>query len=269
MRENAGPWTRVISILADAGSEHVNGLWSRLGHKSVRGPDSLASNMAEVTKQPVVGGDANRPDAPTAPMPTARATPLVDVGTDHCPNCGADLAVDQRYCVECGQRRGKPRYTLAGPEPVVPVAPPPTRSGGRFSPSLALLAGLGMLLLALGVGVLIGHSGNNTSGHQPVNVTVGGGLASNSGSGTANTATTGGTSSGTHHSSNSGKSAAKANKALPTAAKKVTAPKTLKKAAATASKHVTSTTGQSSIGSKCSGGAGCHHGKQTGVFFGG
>lgn len=225
--------------------------------------------MAEGTQQAVMGRHGS---GANVPAPTEPFSPIVDVASDRCPNCGADLAVDQRYCVECGARRGKPRYTLAAPEPVVPAAPVPTRSGAWFSPGAALLTGLAILLLALGVGVLIGHSGTNALGRQPVNVTVGAGSAAPSGS----SASTGGTAarrSSTAHKARSGAHAKSAShaaaKPLPAAARKVAAPKPLKKAAAIASKHVTSTTGQSSIGSTCSGGAGCHNGKQTGVFFGG
>src|ERR1700743_3780334 len=32
---------------------------------------------------------------------------------DRCGECGAEMAVDQRYCVECGNRRGPARFTLA------------------------------------------------------------------------------------------------------------------------------------------------------------
>src|ERR1700722_6408667 len=51
--------------------------------------------------------------------PPARETPsmLVGVPSDRCSSCGAELAVDQRYCVACGQRRGKPRFNLATPTP--------------------------------------------------------------------------------------------------------------------------------------------------------
>jgi hypothetical protein len=28
---------------------------------------------------------------------------------EQCPSCGAHMAIDQRYCLECGQRRGDPR----------------------------------------------------------------------------------------------------------------------------------------------------------------
>jgi len=222
--------------------------------------------MVEGANQAVVGKERN---GTSVPAPTEPLTPIVDVAADRCPSCGAELAVDQRYCVECGHRRGKPRYTLAAPERIVPAAAAPVRTGGRFSPGVALLTGLATLLLALGVGVLIGKSGNNTSGRQPVNVTVAGGAAAPSGSGASTAAGT--SSSGGAKSDRHAKSSLHAAKSQPAASKHIAAPtKKLQKAAATASKHVTSTTDQSSIGSKCSAGtAGCQNGKETGNFFGG
>jgi hypothetical protein len=95
-------------------------------------------------------------DAPTQQLG------LTAVG-DRCVACGAPLSSDQRYCVNCGERRNKPRFSLpeAAPAPEVattarrPSRRPRTSSGGT------LVAGVGTLLLAMGVGVLIGHT--NTS----------------------------------------------------------------------------------------------------------
>jgi hypothetical protein len=57
----------------------------------------------------------------------------------------------------------------------------------------ALIAGVGTLLLALGVGVLIGRSSNNTSAKTPaaqvVTVPVGGGSAGSAGTAGASTST--------------------------------------------------------------------------------
>jgi hypothetical protein len=75
------------------------------------------------------------------------------------------MAGDQRYCLQCGARRGDARVPyreiLAGqaPPPRTPIAAPPQQRGP--SSGLALLVGLVCLLLALGVGVLIGRSGND------------------------------------------------------------------------------------------------------------
>jgi SPOR domain len=91
-----------------------------------------------------------------------------------CANCGALLARDQRYCLECGTRRAGMGALLS--EPPDPRRPPTPPAAGRTlveqPPPLAepawrldagLLAGVGCLLLALLVGVLIGRSGDGDS----------------------------------------------------------------------------------------------------------
>jgi hypothetical protein len=90
---------------------------------------------------------------------------LAAVG-DRCVSCGAPLSSDQRYCVNCGERRSKPRFSL--PETAAPVSEvvattrrPPRRPRG--SAGGALVAGVGTLVLAMGVGVLIGRTGNRSA----------------------------------------------------------------------------------------------------------
>ncbi len=99
------------------------------------------------------------------------ASPPSPVGSpEPCRGCGAPLADDQRYCLECGERRtpmssvllGGPPATSAPPrEP--PSAPPGAAGadgdGGGRSSAVTVIAGVGVLLLAMGVGVLIGRSG--------------------------------------------------------------------------------------------------------------
>ncbi|MCL2770413.1 MAG: hypothetical protein FWD42_09955 [Solirubrobacterales bacterium] len=99
----------------------------------------------------------------------------VESGQERCVRCGAALASDQRYCVECGQRLGRARLPLMDSsvqerERPAASAPPPRR--WRASPTTALLAGVGTLLLAMGVGVLIGRSGQSkaTASNPPVQV---------------------------------------------------------------------------------------------------
>jgi hypothetical protein len=48
------------------------------------------------------------------------------------------------------------------------VAAPPKRPPRRLSPNAALIATIGTLLLAMGVGVLIGHSGSQSTATAPV-----------------------------------------------------------------------------------------------------
>jgi hypothetical protein len=72
-----------------------------------------------------------------------------------CSSCGAQLASDQRYCVECGQRVGPP---LALPyELPAPSAGPPSAGGKRVLrlPIPPEMAGL-FAALALGFGVVLG-----------------------------------------------------------------------------------------------------------------
>jgi hypothetical protein len=144
---------------------------------------------------------------------------------DSCPNCRARMAADQRYCLNCGHRRGEPRLPFmdavvfmetmnapggtAGPPP----PPPPAQSGGsagRWNANAALIAGVATLVLAIGVGFLIGRTGHENSNSQaqaPIKVIEvnGGGT-----SGTEEAATT----DGATETTNGGKAAneAKAGK---------------------------------------------------------
>lgn len=110
---------------------------------------------------------------------------------DNCPNCGASLAPDQRYCLACGHRRGDPRLPFMDavvfmesakrPAPVesaVAAAPAPDRRP-FISANASLVAGVATLILAIGVGVLIGRSGDsgssNAAAPAPQVITVGGG----------------------------------------------------------------------------------------------
>jgi hypothetical protein len=116
--------------------------------------------------------------------------PLTGAG-DNCPTCGASLAPDQRYCLSCGHRRGDPRLPFMdavvfmdaaqGPrKPPAAAAPPPASRDKRplMSANASLVAGVATLVLAIGVGVLIGRSGESGSNNvaaQPQIITVGGG----------------------------------------------------------------------------------------------
>jgi hypothetical protein len=102
-------------------------------------------------------------------------------GAEPCRRCGAPLADDQRYCLQCGERRVPVRSALlsgppASPPPSAPPFPPgtaPTEGPARGG-AVTVLAGVGVLLLAMGVGVLIGRSGaSSSSAGPPAVVTVG------------------------------------------------------------------------------------------------
>ncbi len=100
---------------------------------------------------------------------------------DTCATCGAPLAGDQRYCLECGERHVPMSSLLAGgsretPSPGAAVGPasappdstppggwpPAPPSGAPRSNAVTVIAGVGVLLLAMGVGVLIGRAGAGT-----------------------------------------------------------------------------------------------------------
>ena len=90
------------------------------------------------------------------------------------------MAADQLYCLECGARRSSMSSVLLGGPPRAetrsPAAAPPSAvtDGGmeharRRSDTLTVIAGVGVLMLAMGVGVLIGLSGGKASaGPAPV-----------------------------------------------------------------------------------------------------
>ncbi|HTA15857.1 MAG TPA: hypothetical protein VK781_13460 [Solirubrobacteraceae bacterium] len=104
--------------------------------------------------------------------------------TESCAQCSAPLADDQRYCLQCGE----PRPHVSGPlsakpatekpsqaPPLAPQSPsaPPGIAGAPASGrnnSLALIAGVGVLLLAMGVGVLIGRAGAGSAKAPPAQV---------------------------------------------------------------------------------------------------
>lgn len=92
---------------------------------------------------------------------------------DPCPGCGAAMAADQRYCLACGERRAEARLdyleVLRRPEPASPARASATVTHtDRQRANTTLVAGVGCLLLAMGVGVLIGTAGEAESATAPV-----------------------------------------------------------------------------------------------------
>lgn len=227
-------------------------------------------------QQPASGGSAPIPPTP----PTVQQAPAAPIqssavagSSDNCANCGAPLAVDQRYCLQCGQRRGDPRLPFMDAVVLMdavqrsqqPPPPPPSskkkRSGG-ISPNAALITGIGVLLLALGLGVLIGRSGNNETASAPQTpqvITVEGG----GGGGEEATASAGSGSSaagGGKAPKSKGENAAKAKEAETQAG----AEEVLKPAAG-----VKLPPAKVQPGGKCPpGSAGCKGEEFTGEFFG-
>jgi hypothetical protein len=107
-----------------------------------------------------------------------------------CRECGAPHAKDQRYCLACGAPLAGSGATVAfapvaGEHPSPPSSPPPhllagspagapagsppqnqafgAAGGHGASSAPTVIAGVGVLLLAMGVGVLIGRTGNSAS----------------------------------------------------------------------------------------------------------
>jgi hypothetical protein len=100
--------------------------------------------------------------------------PTLGAQGEPCASCGAPLAGDQRYCLECGARRAQARVPFrdilgaGGAPPTAPTGlPAPAPDGPPARSGLAFLAGLLCLLAALGVGVLIGNSGGDTTAAAP------------------------------------------------------------------------------------------------------
>jgi hypothetical protein len=125
----------------------------------------------------------------SADVASAEVHPSMISIREQCSACAAAMASDQRYCVECGQRRGAARVPLmdglTGRAREAPAARRAPRRP-RMSVDSTLIAGIGTLLLAMGVGVLIGRSSNNASPKSPrVQVTVAGGGAASSGATTS------------------------------------------------------------------------------------
>lgn len=185
-----------------------------------------------------------------------------------CTNCQAPLANDQRYCLNCGARRGKataPMHQTGAAAPAAVAVEHGAHGRPRMTSAATLVAGVATLLIAMGVGVLIGHYSATPAAQKSAGVQV---------------LTVGG--SGNTSASNP---SAPAQSSRPSAAGKASVkhqktvvvhltPKVQAKAAQAASKvfgtggngNLTSNPTQK-IGGSCSGGAGCQNGTFTGNFF--
>ena len=187
---------------------------------------------------------------------------------DRCTNCQAPFASDQRYCVTCGERRGKARFNFAAPAtpPPAPAPSPKRERAPRPSSGATLIAGVATLLLAMGIGFLIGNANNNNgttraaaAAPQVITVAGGGGIASGSGA-------TGGSSTPSSTSSSSKKTKVKAAHVVITKKVAAAANAAAGNALGGGASNLAPTTVQP--GQACSHGAGCQGGKFTGNFFG-
>lgn len=181
------------------------------------------------------------------------------------------MAADQRYCLECGLRRGDPRLpfmdavifmdAMKGPAVAAPPAPAPEHRS-RMTANASLIAGVATLVLAIGVGVMIGQSGDNgssvASAPAPQIIKVGGGGEE--------TTTASASESGSEVGSKNGKGKkAKApEKAVDSSGTSEAAAEVLKPAG-----DVKLPPPTVQPGGKCeSGASGCKGGEFTGEFFG-
>ncbi len=189
---------------------------------------------------------------------------------DACGSCGAPMASDQRYCLECGQRRGDPRLPFMDAVVLMeavkqsrqpPPPQPPKRKRGGISPNAALITGVGTLLLALGIGVLIGHSGTQEvaqTAAAPQVITVSGGSGEASSTPSKGKSATGGGTASKAKTKKQKQAALKESEAHP-AAEEVLKP----------AGNVDLPSATVKPGDKCkSGEAGCEGGEFTGNFFG-
>jgi hypothetical protein len=232
------------------------------------GDEPLATDLeSSEGKASVTGGSGT--DAPTRELPAVPAAG----SEDRCGVCGTPLAHDQRYCVECGERRGQSRFPVAPPAP--PAQSRRARAKGaprtpRASAGTTLVAGVGVLLLAIGLGVLIGRIGNNDTPKaaaappaQVVTVEGGGGAASTGGATKKAKASATGSNAPKGLSGKLKKAAAQS--APPSAAVQKKANEAAGKVLGNSKKLAAPTATQ---GGTCTGGAGCQGGKFTGNFFG-
>jgi len=119
-----------------------------------------------------------------------------------CAECGSPLAADQRYCLNCGARRGDPRLDYgnylknggngAEEPPGGPADPSSKQPGsGRDWTPFALVGLIAALGIMLAIGVLIGKGGSGSNQAAAPVVQVGGGTAADTTGGsnlpTANT----------------------------------------------------------------------------------
>ena len=122
-------------------------------------------DSVDVTTFSEADGARTRRIAVSADEPNMPSMGHTQAATDaRCAECGAPMASDQRYCVECGERRGEPRFPAVIDDADTAPSPAAVTAGrrSRLSPNSTLIAFVGTLLLAMGVGVLIGRSGSSS-----------------------------------------------------------------------------------------------------------
>lgn len=130
-------------------------------------------------------------------------TPSLGAHGEPCPGCGAPLAADQRYCLNCGRRRGAPRVDYrhymgrtdpaaeaSAPQSAGPAVEEPVKQQRDYAP-LAAVGGIAVLGLMLLIGVLIGKGNSDTASvptQQVIRVPATGGESSGEGGATSKNA---------------------------------------------------------------------------------
>jgi hypothetical protein len=110
----------------------------------------------------------------------APSDPTISGKNTSCPDCGAAMAADQLYCLDCGHRRGEARPPLTDPRGGagrIPPPPPstPTDPSRRWGQNAALIVGVAALLLAIGIGFLVGraiYEGGSSASHGTEHITI-------------------------------------------------------------------------------------------------
>jgi hypothetical protein len=144
---------------------------------------------------------------------TLQMLPALGEHGEPCQGCGAPLAADQRYCLNCGSRRGEPRVDYrrlmglsvaeaeagaetGGPQarsqrsPAAEPASAEPQKGERDYAPLAAVGGIAVLGLMLLVGVLIGKGDNSSTVSTPAPIVVKGEGGSTAGEGEEKSQTT-------------------------------------------------------------------------------
>lgn len=108
---------------------------------------------------------------------TTSVLPMLGAEGDECRECGSALATDQRYCLDCGERRAGPRVEYAhhlsnsGPDAYVDAgagAAAAGKSGSDWGGAKGVAGGMAVLGIMLLLGVLIGRGQTTTTAQQPV-----------------------------------------------------------------------------------------------------
>jgi hypothetical protein len=213
----AFPTSNAMESIPPTEERGSNGARATSGSPAANGGDAATQRLPALS---AAGAGAHGQEAATQVMPSAPASPgapstavqtpasapsaarstatpltptLSSSGREHCPVCACAVAPDQRYCVECGQRLVAARPTLMGDQASgAGAATPPKGRKSRFDwgPNGTLIAGIIALLLAMGVGILIGHYSASPAASKKATPIVVTGLGATGGAGTSAAATT-------------------------------------------------------------------------------